>query len=147
MNLTLYNQTKPYNSIVRNTTNPLSITGTLREPCDILNPEIEVEYNSQVIGKNYAYIPEFGRYYYYKTPPTIDGRRAVLHLHGDSMYNFRTAIYASSVIAERSSSHYDLMLPDSVVMGEQGYTVFNRVLPYQFTPGNGEYLLTIAGGI
>lgn len=147
MTVFLYSQSKPYNAIARNMTGEITVSGTLREPCDVFNPEIELEYNSTYLIKNYAYIPEFGRYYYYKEPPTITGNRIVLHLHGDSLYNFRNSVYASQCIAERSSSHYDLMLPDSVVLGEQGYTVFNRVLPYQFTPNNGQYILTIAGGV
>ena len=147
MQITLYTQTKPYNSIVRNMTAPVTITGVLRNACDILNVEIEIEYNAVNITKNYAYIPDFGRYYYFRKPPTIEGKRIVLHLHGDSLYNFRNNIYNSYCVAERSSSNYDLMLPDSVVMGEQGYTIFNRVLPYKFHPEQGEYILTIAGGI
>ena len=147
MQITLYTQTKPYNSLVRNMINPVTLTGVLRNACDILNVEIEIEYNAVNITKNYAFIPEFGRFYYFRKPPTIEGKRIVLHLHGDSLYNFRNNIYNSYCVAERSSSNYDLMLPDSVVMGEQGYNIFNRVLPYKFHPEAGEYILTIAGGI
>lgn len=147
MTIYLYTQTKPYNAIVRNMTGETTVTGYLREPCNIFTPEIEIEYNASLLGKNYAYIPEYGRYYYFEKSPTIDGKRMILHLHGDSLYNFASTVYNTSVIAERSSSNYDLMLPDSTVLGEQGYTIFNRVLPYQFTPENGQYILTIAGGV
>ena len=147
MQITLYTQTKPYNSLARTMTSPVVVTGVLRNTCDILNVEIEIEYNATNITKNYAFIPDFGRFYYFRKPPTIEGKRIVLHLHGDSLYNFRNNIYASYCVAERSSSNYDLMLPDSVVMGEQGYNIFNRVLPYKFHPEQGEYILTIAGGV
>ncbi len=147
MQITLFSQTKPYNSLVRNMTAPVVVSGFLRDECNIFNPNIEIEYNAEYINKNYAYIPEYGRYYYYKESPTIKGKRMILHLHGDSLFNFRNNIYNSYCVAERSSSNYDLMLPDSVVMGEQGYNIFNRVLPYKFHPEQGEYILTIAGGI
>ena len=148
MQITLYTQTKPYNSIARNMINPVIVAGILRDDCDILNPEIEIEYNATNANKNYAYIPDFGgRFYYFRKPPTINGKKIILHLHGDSLYNYRNVIYNSYCVAERSSSNYDLMLPDSVVMGEQGYNIFNRVLPYKFTPDQGEYILTIAGGV
>lgn len=147
MQITLYTQTKPYNSLARAMSNPVVVNGVLRNACDILNVEIEIEYNAVNITKNYAFIPDFGRFYYFRKPATIEGKRIVLHLHGDSLYNFRNNIYASYCVAERSSSNYDLMLPDSVVMGEQGYNIFNRVLPYKFHPERGEYILTIAGGV
>lgn len=146
MTINLYTQTKPYNAIVRNMTGETTVTGYLRGACNVFKPQIEIEYDATLLGKNYAYIPEYGRYYYYEESPTIDGKTMILHLKGDSMYNFKTTVYNTSVIAERSSSNYDLMLPDSAVLGEQGYTIFNRVLPYQFTPNNGQYILTIAGG-
>lgn len=147
MQITLYTQTKPYNSTARNMTAPVVVSGFLRDECNIFNPNIEIEYNPEYINKNYAYIPEYGRYYYFKESPTIKGKRMILHLHGDSLFNFRNNIYASYCVAERSSSNYDLMLPDSVVLGEQGYNIFNRVLPYKFHPEQGEYILTIAGGV
>lgn len=125
----------------------VTVTGYLRDGCTILAPEIEVSYNATYLIKNYAYIPDFGRYYYYTMPPTIEGKVMVLHLRADSVYNYAAQIKMSQCIAERSSSHYDVYLPDSAVIGEQGYNYYSRTLPYTFDPANGEYVLTVAGGV
>lgn len=146
MNITIYTNTVPLNHINRSLTQIASLNGTLKEGCDILSPDVTVEYNSSYIGANYAYIPDFSRYYYFRQPPTIEGKTMVLHLYADSLYNFRNVILASPCIAERSSSHFNNYLPDSAVLEEEGYYYSTGVLPYEFKPNNGSYLLTVCGG-
>ena len=75
MQLTLSKNTIPINHTARTMTDPIVITGFLRDGFDIFNPDIEVEYNAAYLQKNYAYIPEYGRYYYYSDPPTIEGKK------------------------------------------------------------------------
>lgn len=146
MQITLYNQTIALDHMQRNMISPVTISGNLREACDIIAPDITLNYNSTVAGKNYAYIPDFGRYYYFRKPPTIEGDIMELHLYADSLYNYRNEIYNANCIAERSSSHYNLYLPDSAILEEQGYIYHTGVLPYKFKPENGSYLLTVCGG-
>lgn len=147
MQLTLSKNTKPINHITRTFNDPLIITGFLREGCDIFNPDIEVEYNAAYLQYNYAYISDYGRYYYFSDPPTIEGKKMILHLMADSLYNFRGVILSSQCIAERSSSVYDLYLTDDAVASEAGYTYFSYSLPYTFHPENGKYILAVAGGV
>lgn len=146
MNITLYTNTSPLNSIHRALTQVASINGALREGCKILNPDIRLEYNAAYLAANYAYIPDFGRYYYYRDQPSLEGDVMVLHLYTDSLYNFRSQVLAADCIAERSSSRYDVMLDDSAVIGAAGYEVFSRSLPYEFRPDQGKYVLIVAGG-
>lgn len=147
MNITLYTNTSPLNSIHRTLTQVASINGTLREGCIILNPDIRVEYNAAYLASNYAYIPDFGgRYYYFRDEPSLEGDVMVLHLYADSLYNYRSQVLVADCIAERSSSRYDVMLDDSAVLGVAGYEVFSRSLPYEFRPDQGKYVLIVAGG-
>lgn len=148
MNITLYQNTIALNKLNRTLTGAVTIAGYLRESCDILNPDIEIEYNSAYLSKNYAYIPQFSRYYTFRKPPTIDTGRGliILHLHVDVLFTYRACITRSQCIAERSSSHYNLNFPDNAVMREAGYDHFSGVLPYTFTPQNGSYVLTVTGG-
>lgn len=147
MNITLFQQSNPYNSLIRNMTGGVSVIGHLRDGCSIISPEIELSYDASIVGKNYAFIPDFGRYYYYTQAPTINGKTMILHLHADSVYNYRNIISVSQCVAERSSSRYDLMLPDSAVQATEGYIYYSRVLPYTFKPEHGQYVLTISGGV
>lgn len=147
MQLNLYQNSKPFNHTSRTFTNPISISGHLRDGCDIFDPEIEVEYNASLFAYNYAQIPEYGnRFYYFRETPSIDGKRMVLHLSADSLYNWRNVIMKSHCIAERSSSNFELMLEDSAVSAVAGYEVFSRSLPYAFRPDQGIYVLIVAGG-
>ena len=147
MQLTLSKNSKPINHTARVITEPVVISGFLREGCDIFNPEIEVEYNTAYLQKNYAYIPDYGRYYYFSDPPTIEGKKMILHLEADSLYNFLSVIMQSQCIAERSSSTFDLYLTDDAVASEAGYTYFSYSLPYTFHPESGKYILAVAGGV
>ena len=146
MQITLYNNTKLLNRLERTFSSPVTITGSLRDPMNVINPDIYVEYNSAYLTKNYAYLPDFNRYYYFRNPPSVDGKRMMLHLHADALYNYRDLILKSDCIAERSSSNYNLYLDDDAIMKSSSYDYFSRSLPYEFTPDNGSYILICAGG-
>lgn len=146
MNITLYHNTMPLDHISRTFTQAATLTGTLREGCNILNPDIRVKYNVGYLQCNYAYIADFGRYYYFREPPTIEGDLMTIHLKADTLYNYRDVILKSYCIAERSTSNFELMLEDSAVSAVAGYDVFSRSLPYSFRPEQGIYVLTVAGG-
>lgn len=53
-----------------NPTSVYSVTGTLKEPCSIMNPVINFKGQplspNQIFSTHYAYIPIFGRYYFVK---------------------------------------------------------------------------------
>lgn len=147
MQIVLYQNIKPLNHITRTFTLPVALVGNLRDGCDIIDPDIEVEYNSAFFSYNYAYIADFGdRYYYFREAPTIEGKKMILHLTADSLYNWRTIIMKSQCIAERSSSLYDVFLADSAVTDSTGYRYYSRSLPYEFRPDYGSYVLFVAGG-
>lgn len=148
MQITFYHQTTPLNNLSRNLTQSASMTGTLKEGCDILNPDIRVNFNSGFItNANYAYIPDFGRYYYFREPPTIEGDFMIIHLHADALYNYKELVLASDCIAERSSNRYNLKLKDSALLGETGYNYYSRSLEggYSFQPDAGKYILCTGG--
>lgn len=144
--IALYQNRQLLNSPYRSLNNPLSIMGTPKEEIDPIDPEITVEYNAAILQYNYAYIAEYGRYYYFTKVPSVVGKTIVLHLHADALYNYRSLILASYCIAERSSSHFNIFLPDSAILEEEGYIMNSGVLPYKFKPENGSYILTVCGG-
>lgn len=146
MQLILYTNSSPLNYLSRSLSNATTITGHLRDATDILNVDVVVSYDVNYLNKNYCYIADFGRYYYFRESPTVDGKTIILHLHSDALYNYRAIIMRSPCIAQRSSSDYNLNIPDSAVISEVGYDYFTGVLPYRFTPENGQYVLTVSGG-
>ena len=147
MQITLYNQSLPTDRLTRSMSGAVTLTGYLREACDILTPSIRINYDAALVSKNYAYIPDFHRYYYYEKPPSIEGDIMVLHLYADSLYNYRNEILNADCIAERSSSNFNLFLKDSALLGEVGYEYFSRSFSggASFTPDHGNYILMTGG--
>lgn len=146
MTINLYQNIFALNRCARSLNNPLAISGFLRDDCDIFAPDIEVEYNAAYLQYNYAFIPEYNRYYSFKESPTVSGKKMILHLEADSLWNWKNVIMNSQCIAERSSSNFDVMIEDSAVLSVAGYTYFSRSLPYEFKPDHGTYVLMVAGG-
>ena len=146
MVITLSQNIIALNKMQRTLNNPVTINGYLREGCDVLNPEIEIEYNANFLQYNYCYIPSTGRYYYFTKPPGIEGKRIILYLHVDVLYTYRNIIQNSQCIAKRSSSAYNLNLPDNADLNENGWVYYSGVLPYTFTPQSGSYILSCSGG-
>lgn len=148
MNIYLYQNTKPISHMARTLTNPLQITGEPKEAdsLDVVNPDIVLEYNSAYLQYNFCFIPDYGRYYYFREAPTITKKTITLHLCVDVKYTYRNIIMRSQCIAERSSSWFDLFLNDGAVEGVTGYEYFEQSLPYKFRPDSGTYILTVGSG-
>lgn len=146
MVINLYANTRLLNRLDRTFAPIATLDGHLREGCDVINPDIWVEYDASYLNANYAYIAAFNRYYYFREPPAVDGKRMLLMLHADALYNYRDLIRKSECIADRSSSNYNPYLDDDAVSQESGYEYYSRSLPFEFTPDSGSYVLICAGG-
>lgn len=147
MQIVLKRNTTPLNHCNRNLTIIATVTGHLRDGCDLLDPDIEVEFNNAYLTANYASIEAFGRNYYYRKPPTVNGNILTLHLHADALMNYLPTVLASQCIAERSSSKFNLYLNDSALLGEVGYNYFQRKITggNSFRPDAGRYILSVGG--
>lgn len=64
------------------------LTGNLREPSDLINPSITIEYTG-LPGANYAYISGFGRYYFITNITSIATNLWRLDMHEDVLMTFR----------------------------------------------------------
>ena len=112
MNITLYNNSSPKIQIGKNLTVVKSMTGELREECDMINPSILIE-NAGVISANYAYIPEFGRYYFITKITSVRKDLWRVDMHVDVRETYKNQIKANTAVVARSSGYYNLYLPDS----------------------------------
>ena len=147
MQITIYRNTTPLNYVNSRSLNTVAtLEGNLTDACNVSDPDIEVVYNSAYVNANYAYIPAFGRFYYYRKAPTIDGHHMILHLHTDSLYTYRNVIGNSPCIAERSSSKFNPMLPDGAVQMESGYQYYSMAFGSSFFElTGGVYIMSVAG--
>ena len=147
MDIIFYKNKSPLNNVSRVLSDAVTKSGFLREGSDILSPDVTLEYNSTFLTYNYAYIADYGRYYYYNGAPSIEGKTMVVHLKADSLYNYLSEVLAADCIAERSSSNYNMFLKDSALLGEVGYKYFSRSFTggASFTPERGKYILMTGG--
>ena len=86
-----------------------SLDCDIKEPVNKERPEVYV--TGDLMGANYAYIADFGRYYF--VYPT--GEHAIttrLQLESDPLMSFSTAILASPAVVARNPWHFDLYVPD-----------------------------------
>lgn len=91
--------------------NQTTVTGSVRGIADILNPTIEFE--SGVETKNYAYIPDFNRYYFCDNPRIIRTGIVEVSMHVDVLQTYADGIKNAPIIAERSENLYNYYIADS----------------------------------
>ena len=113
MTLKLYKNRSDKNVVNKNIVQSGSdISGTLREDCSIINPVISIQGLSD-LKVNYAYITEFGRYYYINNI-VCKGKLFELQMHVDVLMSFGTEILDNTAVISRQQSMYNLYLQDGV---------------------------------
>lgn len=97
MNITLYINKSEKNKIGKNLSNDFSLSGTLRDVTNIINPVILIEIN-EIGNYNYCYIPNFNRYYFITDITIIRTGLFAISLIVDVLESFKTDIKNLSVI-------------------------------------------------
>lgn len=145
MQITMYKNYSDNNVISKTLGQPLTLTGSLRNESNVINPTIRIEIDNPALC-NYAYIPEFGRYYYITDMRSIRTNLWELSMHVDVLMSFADAIRALPVIvanAESDDSRY--------MTGEQWATTVKRKTDVISFPSGlldtGEFILITSGGI
>lgn len=122
----------------------LTLEGTLRDACDILNPVIKIE-KSGVPDYNYVYIPEFGRYYFMAPAKSIHNNIWEVSLHVDVLYTYRQQILTAPCIVAKSTSNYNLYLQDSNYKCYANPYIFSERWPSGFNVENAHFIMTLFG--
>ena len=145
MELKLYHNASDNRCITKVIKDEITITGTLREETSIMNPVITIK-RTDPVRYNYAYIPEFKRYYFINNVESIRNGIWKLHLEVDPLMSFKGDILALNVVVEKQSmkSNGDEYIDDGSLVTDN--VMFKNV--YNFTNGfnnTGEYILITAG--
>lgn len=112
----------------------------LKAPTTLLAPTIELSYPTQsqssIRATNYAYIADFGRYYYIKNW-VLDGTLIRASLEVDALASHRTAVLASTQYVLRSASNYNGFIKDTkypILSGSPTITGWQNPNPLQPAP-------------
>lgn len=142
MNLTLYNYAGETNKIDKELTDAVTITGgTLRNPSDVINPTVLIHANP--IGKNYAEIPAFGRYYYITDVQAVRNGLYAISLKCDPLKSFADEIKALPcfLIRTQDNAAHEPFINDVNAQ----YSACDWVMtyrPYEFSEGAFKILVT-----
>lgn len=145
MNIILYVNNSEKNKIGKTLTNDFSLSGTLRDATNIINPVILIEI-SEIGNYNYCYINNFNRYYFITDITVIRTGLFAISLTVDVLESFKSDIKNLSVILLNTqnvgSSNY---LPSPVFRNN----VKSKTDILNFPNGlndSGEFILITAGG-
>lgn len=144
MTITLYQNTSEYNKLDKDLTQVISLTGTLRDQSSIIDPIINISDIDDYIGSvNYAYIPEFNRYYFITNIDSVRKNLWRISFHVDVLYTYRGQIRTNSAIIERNEKEYDLKLNDGLFQTQQNPRIAQYPFPSGFNTWN--FVLAVAG--
>ena len=142
MQITLYNNASPVNKITKEITAVLNVTGILRDEADIVNPTIRI-YAPTLPYFNYAYIPDFRRYYYLRNVRAVRNEIFDITLQSDPLMSFDLSNVSGVVIETQDGGNNYLPARNWVRLVKTKTDILN------FGAGlldSGEYILITAGG-
>lgn len=144
MTIKLYNTTSEVNMLTKELTELTTLIGNLREESSIIDPVIMVDgIGSYLSTCNYAYIPEFSRYYFIKNIEAVSNTLYRLYLHVDVLYTYRNGIRNNHAIISRNEKQYDLKMNDGLFVTQQNPRRAQFSFPSGFNTWN--YVIAIAG--
>lgn len=108
-----YTFSKRVNSTKKPVNPAVSVSCVLKDNSGVLNPVLEVSINTNPQGLNYAYIPQFDRYYWVNEWTWIIGRWEVT-LSVDALATYQTQIGNSEHYVLRSSYRYNQNIVDEL---------------------------------
>lgn len=112
--IVLMNNQEELNKISKNPTTVRTLTGVLREETDIVDPEINIEFDGTLTDCNYMYIPQLSRYYFITKIESIRNKLWRIYGHCDVLKTYANAILNTEAVVARSESRYNLYLNDSM---------------------------------
>lgn len=156
--ISLYKMQSPANKVDKDISFLIqTVNGTLRAGCSVIDPVIVIETDDNALwkkGLNYAYIEEFGRYYYVTNiiavPGTISRSSSSvylweLHMHVDVLMSFKDEILAQTAIVARQESKYNLYLDDGSFMTYQNPKIQTKTFSVEGPFETQEFVLVVAG--
>ena len=144
MTIELYNNLSDPNTVIKNITLVSTLAGSLRNETEtLIHPRILIE-SSSFPSVNYAYIADFGRYYFINAITAIRNNIWEIALSVDVLMSFNLAS-VTSILIESESVNSNRYLPS------RGFvkTCKTKTDIVNFQSGlldTGEYILITAGG-
>lgn len=145
MDITLCVNNSEKNKLGKSLSNLNVFSGSLKDETSVTNPVVLMELENPT-GFNYAYIPEFGRYYFIDDIVSVRARLWKISMKVDVLESFKNNILGASVIlSDSTETGKELYLSGKVWKSK----VKELTDIIQFPSGlsdNGHFILITAGG-
>ena len=147
MEIKLYKTSSPRKKLVKELSDRITLIRTLRAQSSVMSPTFTVQ-DTAVVGYNYCYIPDFGRWYYINGIDALRSNLYELSLGIDVLMTYAAEIrknYAIIDKVENFGSAYNYINDGSWVnTNRMKQSIIN--FPTGFND-NGEFILITAGGM
>lgn len=121
------------------------VDATLKDDTQLENPTLILNNSPAITNCDYVYIGNPCKRYYYVTGRTLSQQRIYLELHVDVLYSFREEISRLEVIADRSSSNFNLYQIDGKLPIDNFHDVTVKEFANGFTAE--EWILVTTGKV
>ena len=147
MVIKLYKTSSPRKKLVKDLTDGITLVGTLRAQSSLMSPTFTVQ-DISVVGYNYCYIPDFGRWYYINGIDALRANLYELSLGIDVLMTYAAEIRQNYAIVDKVESlgaAYNYINDGSWVnTNRMKQSIINFATGCNDT---GEFILITAGGM
>lgn len=136
MQLKLYKSLDEKNRIRKTLTDELELNGALRDASSVMSPAILIQ--TEPLQYNYAYIPEFSRYYFINNITAMRNKAFLIELKCDVLMSYADEIYNLQALIDRTEEEQenyvngdfvvDVRQDDEIVPFPNGFTTEEYVL-------------------
>lgn len=142
MEVTIYNNSSSNNTVSKSITAIKKMTCQGYKDCNLVNPQILIDYDTALFSANYMYLPLFNRYYYITDITSLNGRQVLVSGHTDVLMSF--PVRSLSGVVARNENAYNLYLQDKMFRVNNFNYVVTKNFPSGMTP-NSNFIFTVAG--
>lgn len=143
--ITLMSNSEPYNKIQKSPSAIITLSGTLKDNCSLIDPVVLIDREAAITDANYAYIPDFGRYYFIKNIESYKTGLWLVSMHCDVLMTYAAGILSSPAIVSRSSSNFNMFLNDDHYYTQENPMIFTKAFPSGFDTSQASYVLALIG--
>ena len=143
--ISLFKTTSENNRVVKTLTDEKQLSGELRNQTSVLNPSIRIESADNISTYNYAYISEFGRYYYITDIVSVRTNCWLVSLRCDVLMSYKDQIKSIIGVVVRQEHNPNKLLSDRLEKLQSNKEIDILYYPEAFNK-NLQFILVTAGG-
>ena len=139
----LQNNQSPVNKIGKILYEVATVTGTLKNESEVINPEILIESKTDILTANYLTITSFKRNYFIEEIQSVRTNLWLVKAHVDVLETYASKILSNTAVVLRQENNFDLLLNDGVFKCKQDPRISYRKFPSGL--GDFNYILITQG--